>query len=89
MPTKNGVAKILTNAYALDNDELAELLEGLNREQFTRKTQEQKQDWENVRKTVRTYIEKWGSINVYDCNVTLQVDSCSDFSSMGEIDTEY
>lgn len=89
MPNKIGVAKVLTDVLAFDDDQLAELIEALNKEQFNRKTQEQKQDWEAIRKAVRTYIEKWGSIDVYDCNVTLRVDSCSDFSSVGEIDTEY
>ena len=89
MPTKGGVAKVLTEVYAFDNDQLEELIEALHKEQFNRKAQEQKQDWEAIRKAVRTYIEKWGSIDVYDSQVTLRVDSCSDFSSVGEIDTEY
>lgn len=71
--------------YDLTMEELETLSRNVNNELSRRKKQEQKEDWEKVVTTLKTYIKKYGAIEI-DCeNDDLVLDEETDFPEAGTI----
>lgn len=89
MPPKNEVDKICEYAKSLGNNDLQTLVAKLNEENARRECKQRKEDWNTVRNAIAVYIERWGEIQVYDDGYSADINSRSDFSSIGEIATIY
>lgn len=69
----------------LTMEELENLFRNASKELTRRKEQEQKEDWEKVVTTLKTYIKKYGKIEI-DCEGDdLALDEETDFPEAGTI----
>lgn len=89
MPTKSRVDTVYEQAKQFNSEDLQELLERLREEENRRDRIRRDEDWRAVSSAIKNYIEKWGSISVYDEDHTIYITSRSDLSSFDEIDATY
>lgn len=91
MPPKSELEKICEYAKGLGNNDLQALIAKLNEETARRERKQREEDWNTVRHAIADYIERWGTIQVYnyDDEHSVDIGSRSDFSSIGEIDVNY
>ena len=89
MPPMNEVDKIYEYAKGLGKNDLQALIAKLNDESVRRERKQREEDWYIVRNTIMKYIEKWGTIQVYDDEHSVDITYRSDFGSVGEIDATY
>ena len=89
MPPISELEKICEYAKSLGNNDLQTLITSLNEENARRERKQKEEDWNNVRHAIADYIERWGTIQVYDDGHSADISYRSDFSSIGEIDATY
>ncbi len=89
MPPKSELEKICEYAKGLGNNDLQALIAKLNEENVRRERKQREEDWNVVRHAIADYIERWGTIQVYDDEHSVDITYRSDFSSIGEIDASY
>ena len=89
MPPKNEVDKLCEYAKCLGNNDLETLITKLGEESARRERKQREEDWSIVRNAIANYIERWGTIQVYDDEHTVDISYRSDLSSIGEIDATY
>ena len=89
MPPKNEVDKICEYAKGLGDKDLEALLTKLGEESARRERRHREEDWNALRYAITAYIEKWGTIQVYDDEHSVDITYRSDLTSIGEIDATY
>lgn len=89
MPLRGELKKICEYAKELGNNDLQALIANLNEENARREREQREEDWNTVRHTIADYIERWGTIQVYDDEHSIDISYRSDLSSIGEIDATY
>lgn len=89
MPPRNEVDKICEYAKSLGNNDLQALIAKLGEESARRERKQREEDWNVVRNAIADYIERWGTIQVYDDEHSVDITFRSDFGSVGEIDATY
>lgn len=89
MPPKNRVDTVYEQVKQFSSEDLRELLEKLREEENRRDRIRREEDWRAVSSAIKNYIEKWGSISVYDEDYTIHITSRSDLQDIGEIDATY
>ena len=88
-PKKNEVDKICEYAKSLGNNDLQALIAKLGEESVRRERKQKEEDWNKARNAILIYIERWGTIQIYDDEHSVDISSRSDFGSIGEIDATY
>lgn len=58
--------EMYTYTKTLNDDDLALLLHNLLQEKERRDNAERKEDWANLCKTIENFIDKWGSIAIFE-----------------------
>lgn len=89
MPPRNEIDKIYEYAKELGNNDLQALIAKLGEESLRRERKQKEEDWNTVRNAIANYIERWGTIQVYDDEHSVDISYRSDLSSIGEIDATY
>ncbi len=89
MPPRNEVDKICEYAKALGNNDLHALIDHLNEESARRERKQKEEDWNIVRNAIADYTKRWGTIQVYDDEHSVDINYRSDFDCIGEIATTY
>lgn len=89
MPPRNEVDKICEYAKELGNNDLQTLIVKLGEESARRERKQKEEDWNAVRNAIADYIKRWGTIQVYDDEHSVDITYRSDLSSIGEIDATY
>lgn len=89
MPNKNRVDTVYEQVKQFSSEDLSELLERLREEENRRDRMRKEEDWRAISSAIKNYIEKWGSISVYDEDHTIYITSRSDLQSFDEIDATY
>ena len=89
MPPRNEVDKICEYAKELGDKDLEALLTKLDEESARRERRHREEDWSALRYAIAAYIAKWGTIQVYDDEHSVNITYRSDLSSIGEIDATY
>ena len=89
MPPKNEIDKIYEYAKGLGDNDLETLITKLGEESTRRERKQREEDWNVVRHAIADYIERWGTIQVYDDEHSVDITYRSDLSSIGEIDATY
>ena len=74
---------------ALGDVDLNVLLNFVSEENARRERKQREEDWYAVRNAIANYIERWGAIQVYDDEHSIDIDSRSDFDMSGAIDATY
>ena len=86
MPPKSELEKICEYAKGLGNNDLQALIAKLNEETARRERKQREEDWNTVRHAIADYIERWGTIQVYDDEHSVDITYRADFGTIGEID---
>ena len=89
MPPRNEIDKIYEYAKELGNNDFQALIAKLGEESLRRERKQKEEDWNIVRNAIANYIERWGTIQVYDDEHSIDISYRSDLSSIGEIDATY
>lgn len=89
MPQKSELEKIYDQVRALGDVDLNVLLNFVSEENVRRERKYREEDWNTVRSAIAKYIDKWGTIQVYDDEHSVDITYRSDFGSIGEIDATY
>lgn len=89
MPLKNEVDKICEYAKELGNNDLQALITKLGEESARRERKQKEEDWNVVRNAIADYVERWGAIQVYDNDYSVDITYRSDLISIGAIDSSY
>ena len=77
------------NIREITNEELRSLLQEVQ-EEFDRREREAKEkDWLAVREAITNFVEKWGSIVVFDDCDTIHLQKGVDMDSIGDINMVY
>ena len=89
MPPRSELEKIYDQVRVLGDVDLNVLLNFVSEENARRERKYREEDWNAVRNAIVKYIDKWGAIQVYNDEHSVDINSRSDFSSIGDIDTSY
>ena len=89
MSIKSRVDTVYEQVKQFSSEDLSELLGKVLEETNRRDRVRREEDWRAVSSAIKNYIEKWGSISVYDEDHTIHITSRSDLQSFGEIDATY